>query len=526
MLKLFVVDDEKIIREGILNCLNWQDYGISILGDARNGAEALEVLKITKPDILLTDVRMPIMDGIEMSRQLRKLYPNIKIIFISGYADLEYLRTAFKVDAEDYILKPVDIDELEKVIRKVANLCKTEKYMKDYRMMLEQKLLQSMPFLREKFMKLLVSGEVKDRSEISERFKFLDIHIPLDTFYSVFMLSVDSCGENFDTGSQFDRQLMSFSIINVVQETMDNHGGGYVFEWGENEFVCVIGLPTDETLIEDCIDALSADIHKNLNEGLKISNTLGIGLWVETIEKLHVSFKYARNSVNQKFLKGLNKIIYVDRLYDERQNQSYDDFVIEFINSIREHDSNRALTVIDNMFDEIKRGKTTDIKYVQCVSLQIVSAMSSSDLKSGLGIVEASEQLLRKITVDEMHQYLKEYINNIFNSLAEFNEQETGNVVYTIKNIIHTRYGENLSISSLAGEVYLTPAYICMLFKQDTGMTINEYLTAVRIEKAKELLRKGSYKMFEIATFVGYSDHKYFSKLFKKHTGVNPSEFK
>lgn len=535
MLKLLIADDEKIIRKGIETSLEWASYQIEIAGTARNGLEALQLAQQVKPDIVITDVRMPLMDGITLSGKLRELDNEVKIIFISGFSDLEYLKSAFKHDAVDYILKPIDISELERSVRKAANRRGKEKGQNVYRQQLEQKLLQSMPFLREKFMKLLVCGEITERREAMERLDFLGIDIPAEGLFIVIIVSIDNYHEKILSLPQLEKQLLEFSILNVVQEMLDAYARGYAFAWGNGRFICVVSLPAGELPAEECIENISLGIHRKLGGCLNLSNTLGIGRWVEDILRLDYSLQHAESALERRFLLGNNRIIYMSGQTEEMtegnviRNSFFDSFSLALLNG----DKEKAHQLIAGVFEQICSVPAPGDKYVRSICLQMASVISGNASRiKGMGEEKAgdiyylSEEILKKETIGEMEQFLLWAAGKICSLLSLRRERHSACVVQEIKQMIRRRYMEELSVGSIAREVYLTPAYICMLFKQETGQTVNEYLTSVRIENAKALLKTSGYKLIEISAMVGYSDQKYFSKLFKKHTGVNPSDFR
>lgn len=201
MIKLVIVDDEKNIRDGLTNCIDWDSYGISVVATASNGVEALQLVKEHSPSIVISDIRMPKMDGLELAAKIGEFDKNIQVVFISGYADVDLLKSAFKHQVVDYILKPVDLKELESLISTIVGRIRKHRQISTERLELEHKLLQSMPYLRENFYKYLVGGEFRDPGEVAQRMELLGVSLPMDSRYAVLLLNIDDVSDAYDLNS-------------------------------------------------------------------------------------------------------------------------------------------------------------------------------------------------------------------------------------------------------------------------------------------------------------------------------------
>lgn len=538
MFKLVIADDEVRTLEGISSCLSWDYYNVEISGLAKNGIEALELVRTVKPDILLTDIKMPKMDGIQLSKILREELPELKIIFITGYSDLNYIKSAFKYDVIDYILKPVDIEELESVVSKIVETCQLEKNMKQKRIELEDKIKQSMPLLQEKFFRLLISGVINNRDDILHRMDFLEVDLPKSGFYMVLSIYIDDYYLLQENKSIHEKQIMEFLVINIISDTIGNFTKGVAFEYNENEFVGIISFDKDieEYIIGEKIEAIANDIKSKLNNELKISVTIGVGEWVSQIEDINFSYERAMYAANQKLLLGKNKIIFVD--ITKHKNEVENPLTLKEIESIsialRLGSFERAESVTDVIFKRIENIKSIDKQYIHGVCLQLISVVynAMTDIFKNLpeeeqiNIYELVNHLFKLETLEDLKEFILNTLKSFCDRVSKYQRNSSKKVIEDIKKIIYEKYYDEITISSIAKDVYLTPSYICLLFKQETGETINDFLTSFRIEKAKELMKGNMAKLYEISRKVGYSDPKYFSKIFKKYTGVNPSEYK
>ena len=537
MYKLLIVDDEPSTRYGLKFSFDWAKYGIEVAGEAEDGETALEEIVRLKPHIVITDVKMPFMDGIELSRRIRESYNDIKVIFISGYDDVDYLKSALKLDAIDYVFKPININELGNSLEKVVNLIRKDEKQQHIIRDMSLKLEESMPLLREKFFISLIRGEIKDEYEIKEKTKFLEINLLFESQYCVIVVNIDDHISVIKAISEKDKQITSIYIISICQDIIDKYTCGYVFEVNQGEFVLILNQPLE--LENQDIYTLACDIHENVSSSIGISFTIGIGPEVENLSQLSKSYERALEALKQKLFLGKNKVITIDNLANNSTNEKdgyYKSFYREgekLCSIIKAGDSERLRVHIDDYFCNMINKKPTSINYCRnaCIHLIIMTFMIRMELDITSIEIEKQESLLiEKIseqeTVEDMNKYICAYLLYICRLILEKRRGNSSNVVVKIKQIVKEKYHKNITVADIAADVYLTSTYICLIFKQETGETINDYLTKIRIEKAKELLLDSRNKIYDISTSVGYSDSSYFSKLFKKYTGLNPSEYR
>jgi two-component system, response regulator YesN len=541
MLKLFIVDDEPDTREGLRYYFDWAKYGIEVIGEADDGSSALGPILKEKPDIVLSDVRMPDMDGIDMAKHIREANENIKIIFVSGYDDVGYIKSALKVEAIDYILKPVDLKELDEVVSKVVKLINEEKEARNLICEMNSKLLQSMPSLREKFFMTLVRDGINNEKDIEKKIDFLELELPNGDEYCILVISIDDKASVFDNLSEKDKQLTSFSIINICEELIQRSNGGYTFENRPAEYVCILRLRCHEDEDNICYEdkenlySLISGIKDSLLGYLKISVTIGVGLTVVGLENVFKSYSKAYDNVNQKLFLGKNKIISMDSLEVEEDYIHKFDFsnAEQLVNLIKSSDEEKLISAIDDIFKDIARYKYANTKYCLNICLQLILTASRQLMEMQINIEDAKlndnkvwEQLFKLETLEDMKTLIINYLLTISRYIAEKRNKKSRNVIQAIKEVIHKKYNENISVNEIAKEVYLSATYLCVVFKQETGETVNDYITKVRIERAKELLKDPRNKLYDICHGIGYTEPGYFSKIFKKHTGLSPTEYR
>lgn len=539
MYKLLIVDDEPTVRTGLRSYFNWASYGIEVRGEADDGDVALEMIELEQPDLILTDVRMPNMDGISLSRQIAERYPACKIIFVSGHDDADYLKSAMKVSAVDYIFKPVNLQELSGVIERVIAELDAVRAEQLHKQELLDKLKEGMPLLREKLLLSLIGGGLP-HAELGERIEFLGLNLPVSSYYWAIVISIDDLAEVMDSRTERDRQLLWYSVLNICQELIDTYLGGYAIEYRSGEFVGI--LRADGELASDVSEALFAlagDIRCNLERYLKIGVTIGISDRVSALSDLNFAYKQAREAADHKWYLGKNRIITMDSLessvpdtggiskYDLVHNE-------QLISALKAADADRLREVLSLIFTDLGRNRRDGLKYGRNVCQQLV--LTASQLLMEISVqspelerAEASlwEALSDKETLGEMRQLLEDYLLGACERIGEKRTGKVANLVERVRAVIEQNYANgDLTAADIGKAVFLTPTYVSLLFKQETGQTVGEYLTQVRIDKAKQLLRDPQYKFYDICHAIGYTDPSYFTKLFKKATGVTPSVYR
>lgn len=537
MLRMIIADDESIVRNGLKKIVKWEELGIEVIGEAADGQEALELCMELKPDILFTDIRMPMMDGLEVAARLAEMKSSIRVVILSGAQDFNYAKTAMDVSAEGYVLKPVNLMDLSEIMKKVVNRIRLEKERQMEMINLKQQLHEHFPVIRDSFIKNLVSGAYKNELKIQDKLQYFKI--PLKTSESILtaVLQIDDYTEATRELSEEDKQLLSFSISNIIEEIIQNNSAGISSCMNENEFVLIFNENghLNRKYIEIC-----EEISDCIGKFLHYSVSTGIGSRVNSIASIHYSYLDAHTALRYRFYTGKGSILDIAdiNIINNTDMKSIDssgihEFESQLMNCVRLGDGKAASELISEIFNRLCAQRNMPIDYIQslCVELILIASRTVKDL--GMNIESMTDKqpvILDTIYKKENAYDLKAYTTSIFLKMAEcFSEkynQKNTRIVNKIKEIIEQRYNENISVAKISEEIYLTPNYISMIFRQESGETITEYLVNVRMEHAKRLLTTTDLKILEIAEKVGYEDPHYFSKAFKKHTGVHPKTYR
>jgi len=534
MLKMILADDESIVRDGLHNIIEWKDYDIEIVAEASDGQETYDLCMKLMPDILFTDIRMPFMDGLEVATKLKENGNDLKVIIFSGIQDFGYAKSALNINAEGYILKPLDVDELIEVINKVVKKIKQGKNLNDKVQHLRQQLHENFGAAREKFLRHMALGVYKKENEILEKLNYFQNPINANESISVAVLQIDDYSKLIENYNEEDKQLLIFSITNIAEELINNSSKGICVVMGDNEQLLLFNNIIGGTALEE--NDIFLEIVSSLNKYLNISVSIGVGRKVDNVLNINAAYKDAVNALYFKFYTGKGSIINISDISLNFESKEFPNFYSEeneFVNLVKSGNVDETKNLIQNLFTNFTHDKKYTIEYLQRICGELVYTITRSLYELG----ENVEEVLSKRTeiLNIMHYTesifdLQEQITSVLVTVATYFSkkytQKNNKVISDIKKIIGKRYMEDLNINKIAESVYLSPNYISLIFKQETGETIIDYLTKTRMEEAKILLKETDFKIFDISEMVGFQDSSYFSKVFKKYTGIHPQKFR
>lgn len=533
MLKMVLADDESIVRDGILNIVNWSDLGIEIIAEASDGQEAFDLCMKHLPDILFTDIRMPIMDGLEVAEKLKESGVDLKVIIFSGVQDFGYAKSALNINAEGYILKPLDISELTEVVKKVIKKINNEKSMEQRVQNLKQQLHENFGAAREKFLKNIILGAYQNEKDIINKLEYFNEPFSVTKPIVVAVLQIDEYTKLTENYNEEDKQLLSFSIVSIAEELINNHTLGSCVSMNDNEFAMIINSEFD-----DCGDKsdLFAEIIDNLNKYLKISVSIGVGREVTNIHKINTSYKEAVEALYFKFYTGKNAIIDITDISVNLEDNEIPDLYSdehELVNLIKSGNVEGTETSIVNLFKKLSLDKKYAVEYIHRICDEIVYITIRAIYELGVEIggvnrnrAEIINDLYQTESIFDLQKKMSEILVDIAKRFSQKYAQKNKKIVDDIIRYIEKKYMDDININKIAESVYLSSNYISVLFKQMTGTTIIDYLTKTRMENAKILLKETDFRILEISEMVGFQDASYFSKVFKKYTGIHPQKYR
>lgn len=534
MLTMIVADDEPFIRSSLIHVFKWQEeFGIEIIGEASDGLEAYELCLKLAPDILFTDIMMPLMGGLQVAEKLREAGSHTKIIIISGAQDFSYAREALKVNAEGYILKPVKLPEVREVFHQVAAKLREEREQQMDVELLKKQLLDSMPLLREKFLQNLIAGLYRNEEEIWEKIHYFSFPFSRKDVLTAAVLQLDDYQSAVDKYSEEHKQLLYFSIQNIIHECLSPHPGAISFVASENEFILVFSA--EEAASPGAISGLCEQMISNIRNYLRLDTSIGIGRACPLASQLEDSYKDALAALVYNFYTGHGSVLYIKDIQPETetlQSTFFYKFQARLMNELKAGHTDTIMELMEHMFGRLA-GPKLQIGYVQSICAEIIFTSARTlyeideDIEQVLGgRITIMDKLYQKKNITELQAYMLSLLHDLSAYLAGKNTSKNSRIISKIRSIVQEGYASELSISRIAEEVFLTPNYISLIFKKETGETVTDYITRVRIDKAKELLHATDLKVMEISELVGYENPHYFSTVFKKTAGMHPLKYR
>ena len=520
MYKVFLVEDEILTREGIRDNVDWQASGFEFCGEAADGEIALPLLRTTQPDVLITDIKMPFMDGLQLSKIVRERMPWVKIIILSGHDEFEYAQQAINLGVTDYLLKPVTVQKLQNVMQKLAGQLDQERKEQANLKKLQEQVEENRAALCERLLFKLVVGAVSP-SEAIEKGQILGLNF-IARHYLVLILKIDLG----DRSEQYDHDAFQH-VQQVVTTLMEKNPDIFVLKRDWGDLIVIMKGETSEYLEEER-DLLLAEIRQEIAK-THYQVTVGIGSSKNQIAEINQSFVEAL--VNAQNPAGESKSG-LNRAVEQAELLKVDKSAVEI------YLRSGAKNEFDEFFQDYlgPLGKTALksnlIRNYIFVDVILAIAKLVNDLGGDVDQIIPELNSIETImsNINSMEQ-LREQIYKILSSALTYrdsqpNSQYTNMIRQAKEHIEHCYADPDLSLNEVAAQVNLSASHFSVVFSQETGQTFKEYLTEIRINKAKELLRMTSLRAADIAYQVGYNDPHYFSSVFKKNTGLSPIEFR
>ncbi|MCI6277665.1 MAG: response regulator [Clostridium sp.] len=529
MYKIMIVDDEEEIRLGIIKRMDWESFGFVVVGDAENGEEALEKAEKLEPDVIMTDIRMPFMDGLELGNKISQILPSTKIIVFSGYDDFEYAKQAIKINVIEYLLKPINSAQLAEVLKNLKMKLDKEYDEKRNIDILKQHYLESLPVMREQFFIGAIEGRVKSDSWKSE-IKNLCVEFQGE-YFAVGLIKLEDIDRS-DEEFIKENSLLLISIKKIVDENMSKFCNFVSFLYVDK--VVVIGNFKDKSDINREINGLN-EVCKIFYRIMNRNIAAGIGDIVEEASKLYLSYKTAEDALEYRVVLGGGRAIYINDVehttsirlqLDENKER-------ELLNAVKVSSVEEIRNVIGELFKDIESAvlpfnqyriyfmeiMTSLLKLVQIYNLDIDEIFGE-----GVNFYKYLEKLN---SIEKIKEWFIEKATAINSGIKKNRMRSSAVIVESAKEYIRKNYMDHdISVEKLCDSIHVSPTYFSTIFKKETDMNFVSFLTEVRLEEAIKLLNTTVDKTYVIANKIGYEEANYFSYVFKKKFGVSPSKYR
>lgn len=525
--RVLLADDEDEIRSGISRKIDWPSLGFALVGEAANGEEALELAEQLHPDVVLTDIKMPFMDGLELCHRLRQSLPGAKLVVFSGFDDFEYARRAVSMGVSEYILKPINALELKEVLHKLKQQLDKQQLERRDMETLRRRYEESLPILRELFYTRLLSGQLRP-DQVQDRAARYEIDLP-PGLWTAALVHADLPGE--ENTDRDELLLLSIQAFLEAQFSLEGCQARTVL-YGDYA-VLLIHLSGPERLypLLEELERLSLLSQSYLG----IPLTSGVGLPCQGPEELHRSVEGALSALDYRVLKGSGRVIYIGDLephssatlsFDEEDQRSLSA-------AVKLGSSQQVEQVVRDMTQRLHQAGLS-LSQCRLFLMEIVTCLTRLARSGGVSVEEVfgpgfngSVPISDFSSPEALGRWLDERCLKLHELLGRQRSDSAWRLVEQAKDFISSHYADSdLSVDILCSHLHLSPTYFSTLFKREVGMSFTAYVTQVRMDEAVRLLRDTDEKTYLIAEQTGYTDPNYFSYVFKRRFGVSPSKYR
>ncbi|MGI6777596.1 MAG: response regulator [Acetivibrionales bacterium] len=528
MRKVLIVDDELLVQIGLKSMINWERQGFTVVGEARNGHEAIELFEKTDPDIVFVDIAMPVMNGLELIKILKEKKPAVKAVILTSHADFKFLKEAVDLGVCDYMLKSeLSHDGLVKCLKKIMDELSCEKPGDNQDI---AQTSQDSDILLEDDLFKIITGLYGTREEVEtiiEKYKFNSVNSIW--FISVALIIIR--GTNLERYEKNPNHFKKF-ILSLAKQVFTENDFTVYFTIIDNKIVFLfnIDLNMNVPAVKEKILKLLSILKDNLKQFLNIDLTVGISKPSGVFMQLPELYKQAYRANEQSFFEDNEIVIFDENNFREEKISPIINFsTIESLMLVG--DADKLKNYIDDIFNQIYKSKNKEYLRTAFIDLLSRAKVFAEQLYNNQNIINMEDIGIDYDAFEHLHTFnaVKDYIIDIYNRVMQMQKSQ-GKVQYSCiiqKSIeyIRNNYMNNISLTDVANYADVSKNYLSSLFKQEIGMNFSVYLLNYRIEKAKELLMKGNMKLYEIADLIGFENPYYFSKVFREIVGVSCREY-
>ena len=542
MLKIFLAEDEVVVRETIKRMIPWEELGFELVGEAADGEMALPLLIRQQPDLLITDIKMPFMDGLTLARLAKKEIPGLKVVILSGYDDFNYAKQAIGIGVEDYLLNPITKNALIERLSEIRSRYEHEKTQKEYYEKFQREMQAYEKNSSRDFFEALVGGSM-DMMEVYKRAEKLGLDIVAEA-YNVLIFTMN-CDEDF-SGQRDEYSSWEAESLELLENFFAGHSSAMLFR--SNIFSYGVLLKGQRETIEENTRACVDEIRKILSrQDGRREWFLAVGQSVERLSQIQKSYHTASRAFSQRYLYDEN-ILYYDEMetmeHPGGQAETEDNAYLQKVdvnalnpailqkflsNGLQEETEN----FVKDYFYAIGQEPMESLVFRNYVILNVRFSVISFIKGLGCDTNEMESADTEEVLAESgknMESAIA-YAKKMISQAIEIRDQNSGNknrsILKTAVDFIDSHYmDEEISLNTVANVANVSSNHFSALFSQNMGQTFIEYLTSLRMNKAKELLRCTGMRSSEIAGEIGYKDAHYFSYLFKKTQGMTPSDYR
>lgn len=523
MLNVIVIDDEKLVRQMVIRCIEWEEIGLHIIGEASSARMGMELIDEMHPDIVFMDVRMPSMDGLTCSRLILDKYPHIKILILSGHDEFEYASEGIRIGVFDYLLKPINEEELRKAAIKARDSILDERNQNKIYERFKEELKKHSSYIIDRQLGALVCS--REPKQYLESLSYFGIELKNPIFQ---IALIEANGKLM---SEEEKLLSKMHVRKIIEDYYGDMQGMFIFDSGADWIV----LLNNES--ENAIYEHGEELKCYLENNTESHICIGVGNCYTDIGKVCESYREAKDAWKFRFVSGEEDVIYFRDIYPYYDTgwsaDINEDTLREFGNFIRISDALGAEKILEKVLNHMKQmGGNRNQIIILSVKIMVEIMKVISELKINvhselLNYPSMMENVFGLVSFDEIKGFLKNIVQEACVAIGTEVSGKEKDLIHKVKDYLGEHYSdEQISLNIVAQLYYVNSSYLSRVFKEKTGLTFTAYLFQVRMAEAEKLVLSTELKAYEIAERVGISDPHYFSSCFKKYTGMSVSDFK
>ncbi|WP_213514181.1 response regulator [Paenibacillus montaniterrae] len=533
MIKAIIIDDDMTTIDGLSNAVPWQRYNIELCATASNGQEGLALIEQHHPQLILTDIYMPVMDGIEMLKRVRAAGNDAEVIILSGYEDFKYAQSAVKLRVADYLSKPATIMEIEEVLRAVTERIAASRQGAQEGEELRELLELHRPVTRKLLQQGLLEANFTRTPFFEKACKQLQLSFDNQAF-TIVLLEYGIPRSRHDV-KRSDLYIYTYALSNLIEELSQDSREVLLANIEQHTIALIVRMPKHlrEETIKQRVKYVAGQYTEKIKMYLKLEVWAAIGKTVYSVHELAAAFSAAldllskREYVHQQWLMEDQAEASQHAQELPRLTESYQQLIRHLLDGQQEMVEHG----IGSISASLQQYEGLTVHMLKNAIVELIGMLTVALYDEGILFEDLQLRQQWHKEIDRIHHlndyidYMSELMLQACQVLANRGSHKHQRTVDFMKRYVQEHYSEDFTLDDIADKVFLTRNYLSQLFKQVTGENYNSYITRIRMEKAKEMMLSGKYKLYEISQMVGYKNNAYFSQQFKKYTGKSPSEF-
>ena len=525
MFKVIIIDDDAIIRKGLRSIIDWRRFGFSIAGEAKNGEEGLSIIEGTRADLIITDVKMPSMDGLEMIRKIRATGIESKIIIVTAFKNFEYAKTALQYDVSDLVLKPTNLNELTQAVAKVKEELEENIRLKREIAEKEKLFRENLPVLKERFLHDLTFGIEDSLDTESDRLALFEIK--LDSYVIVICRFAES-----GIHSKYEYYLHQFGVSRLCSQVFsdDYEVQRIQFRVYQSAFILSPKSGTEtEVQLKQSLRTKAERLISVIQSTIQEEIAVGISDFASGTSGLNAAYRQAEIALEKIFYTGSQIVLEYNPADSHLESPTTSEMNLDgFLPAIQGGNSSRIGSLFESLVSHMKEQQidsATCRKIFGELFWKTFTAGNQSN-DSSANNINLLQSIIEGIDIESIAEKLKPHLIALAEGNKRTHDNSISDTVNRAKAIIESSYNTGITLTSIAEGVFVSPSYLSRIFRRKEGLSFNEYVNTVRMRKAIHMLQTTELKSYEIAERVGIADPHYFSKTFKRITGKSPSDYR